>query len=142
MLQVLVVCYPGYLIWSYHQISPSGSLFLPISRIIFVIVVLIEIKFLLSSILNIMMSGTGSYHLVMADVPLVLSQHTTFFDRFTGKSNIEIIRETVADSPNLSTLLSNSCFDTKAQMIRGYSSNVKSLWGKGFVASGKCRGVS
>lgn len=60
----------------------------------------------------------------------------TFFDRFAGKSNIEIIRETVANSPNLSTLLSNSCFDTKVQMVKGYSSNVKSLWGKGFALLG------
>ncbi len=59
-----------------------------------------------------------------------------FFDRFVGKSNMQIIRETVADSPNLAPLLSNSCFDTPAQTIKGYSSNVKSLWGKGFALLG------
>ena len=61
---------------------------------------------------------------------------TTFFDRFTGKSNLEIIREAIADSPNLSPLLSNSCFDTPVQMIKGYSGNVTSLWGKGFALLG------
>ncbi|TFH10379.1 MAG: NAD(P)/FAD-dependent oxidoreductase [Nitrosomonadales bacterium] len=60
----------------------------------------------------------------------------SFFDRYAGKSNIEIIREVVADSPNLSPLLSNSRFDTPVQMIKGYSSNVKSLWGKGFALLG------
>jgi flavin-dependent dehydrogenase len=61
---------------------------------------------------------------------------TTFFDRFAGKSNLEIIREMVADSPNLSPLLSDSCFDTPVQKINGYSSNVKSLWGNGFALLG------
>ncbi len=59
-----------------------------------------------------------------------------FFDRFVGKSNMQILRETVADSPNLSPLLSNSHFDTPVQTIKGYSSNVKSLWGKGFALLG------
>jgi len=61
---------------------------------------------------------------------------STFFNRFTGKNNLEIICEAVAQSPNLSSLLAKSCFDTKVQMIKGYSSNVKSLWGKGFALLG------
>ncbi len=65
----------------------------------------------------------------------VVSQ-TIFFDGFLNKSNLQIIRECVAASPDLASLLANASFDTPVQTIKGYSCNVKSLWGKGFALLG------
>ena len=59
-----------------------------------------------------------------------------FFSGFLGKSNLQIIRETVAASPDLAPLLAKASFDAPVRDIKGYSCNVKSLWGKGFALLG------
>lgn len=61
---------------------------------------------------------------------------STYFDGFSGKSNLEIIRDAVAASPDLTYLLANASFDTPVRAIKGYSCNVKSLWGKGYALLG------
>ena len=59
-----------------------------------------------------------------------------YFDGFSGKSNLEIIRDAVAASPDLTALLDNASFDTPVRTIKGYSCNVKALWGKGYALLG------
>lgn len=61
---------------------------------------------------------------------------SAFFDNFADKENCQIIREAVAASPDLASLLANASFDTPVRTIKGYSCNVKSLWGKGYALLG------
>jgi flavin-dependent dehydrogenase len=55
-----------------------------------------------------------------------------------GKSAdlLEILRELAMEEPRLAQLLTESCFDTPANQISGYSANVKQLYGDGFVLLG------
>lgn len=61
---------------------------------------------------------------------------STYFDHASDKSNLEIIRDAVAASPDLTSLLANANFDTPVRTIKGYACNVKSLWGKGYTLLG------
>ncbi|MDD5267877.1 MAG: NAD(P)/FAD-dependent oxidoreductase [Methylococcales bacterium] len=58
-----------------------------------------------------------------------------FLDMRAG-SPLEILRELAMEEPRLAELLKESCFDTPANRIGGYSSNVKCLHGSGFVLLG------
>ncbi len=61
---------------------------------------------------------------------------STYFDGFSEESNLEIIRDAVVASPDLTTLLANAHFDTPVRTIKGYACNVKSLWGNGYALLG------
>ena len=58
-----------------------------------------------------------------------------FLDTRVG-SPLEILRELAMEEPRLAELLKESRFDTPANRIDGYSANVKSLHGSGFVLLG------
>ena len=49
---------------------------------------------------------------------------------------LDILREIVAEDPNLSSLLENAKWDTPAREIRGYSCNVKHLAGRNYALLG------
>jgi len=49
---------------------------------------------------------------------------------------LDILREIVAEDPNLSSLLANAKWDTPAREIRGYSCNVKHLAGRNYALLG------
>jgi flavin-dependent dehydrogenase len=49
---------------------------------------------------------------------------------------LAILREIVAEDPNLSSLLANAKWDTPAREIRGYSCNVKHLAGRNYALLG------
>lgn len=50
--------------------------------------------------------------------------------------NKRILESAIASSPELSSLLQNSIFDSEVQSVVGYSSNVTSLYGNGFALLG------
>ena len=58
-----------------------------------------------------------------------------FLEVRTGNP-LDILRELVMEEPRLAELLTESCFDTPANRIGGYSANVKRLYGDGFVLLG------
>jgi flavin-dependent dehydrogenase len=59
----------------------------------------------------------------------------SFLARYTG-TETERLRAILAEDPGLTELLKDAEWDTPARQIVGYSSNVKSLWGKGFALLG------
>lgn len=58
-----------------------------------------------------------------------------FLQSKTG-SPLEVLRELALEEPRLAELLQNSRFDTPVNQIGGYSANVSSLYGNGFVLLG------
>ncbi|MGZ4998935.1 MAG: NAD(P)/FAD-dependent oxidoreductase [Methylomonas sp.] len=58
-----------------------------------------------------------------------------FLDSRAG-SPLEVLRGMVFEEPRLAELLRNSRFDTQVNRIGGYSANVSSLYGEGFVLLG------
>ncbi|AIY41881.1 FAD-binding protein [Collimonas arenae] len=60
---------------------------------------------------------------------------TKFLEQFKG-SETERLQELVMQDPASRELLKNARWDTPARQIVGYSSNVKSLWGKGYALLG------
>lgn len=59
----------------------------------------------------------------------------SFLSRYAG-TETERLRALVEEEPALAKLLANANWDTPARQIVGYSSNVKSLWGKGYALLG------
>lgn len=59
----------------------------------------------------------------------------SFLSRYTG-TETERLQTLVNEEPALAKLLANANWDTPARQIVGYSSNVKSLWGKGYALLG------
>lgn len=59
----------------------------------------------------------------------------SFLSRYAG-TETERLRALVNEEPALAKLLANANWDTPARQIVGYSSNVKSLWGKGYALLG------
>ena len=60
---------------------------------------------------------------------------TAFLEQFKG-SETERLQTLVMQDPASRALLENARWDTPARQIVGYSSNVKSLWGKGYALLG------
>lgn len=60
---------------------------------------------------------------------------TAFLAKYHG-SDTERLQALVNEDPASRKLLENACWDTPARSIIGYSSNVKSLWGKGYALLG------
>jgi flavin-dependent dehydrogenase len=58
-----------------------------------------------------------------------------FIEPYEG-TDTERLRALVNQDPTLRHLLENSCWDTPARRIVGYSANVKSLWGRGYALLG------
>lgn len=58
-----------------------------------------------------------------------------FLAQYSG-TETERLQTLVGEMPYLAELLTNAQWDTPARQIVGYSSNVKSLWGKGFALLG------
>jgi flavin-dependent dehydrogenase len=48
----------------------------------------------------------------------------------------ERLRSAVAEAPSLASLLKDAQWDTPGNILKGYSANVKSLWGQGFALLG------
>lgn len=59
----------------------------------------------------------------------------SFLSRYAG-TETERLWALVNEEPALAKLLANANWDTPARQIVGYSSNVKSLWGKGYALLG------
>jgi flavin-dependent dehydrogenase len=59
-----------------------------------------------------------------------------FFEGLVANTNHDALHEAIAASPDLSMLLMQAVYDTPVQSITGYSSNVKSLWGKNYALLG------
>ncbi|MBY4948758.1 NAD(P)/FAD-dependent oxidoreductase [Cupriavidus respiraculi] len=59
----------------------------------------------------------------------------SFLSRYAG-TETERLQALVNEEPALAKLLANANWDTPARQIVGYSSNVKSLWGKGYALLG------
>jgi flavin-dependent dehydrogenase len=59
----------------------------------------------------------------------------SFLARYTG-TETERLQALVNEEPALAKLLADANWDTPARQIVGYSSNVKSLWGKGYALLG------
>lgn len=59
-------------------------------------------------------------------------------ERYEGRPRDldDCLKEFVSEAPNLRRILSNANWDTPAQLISGYSANVKSLHGPGFALLG------
>ncbi len=55
--------------------------------------------------------------------------------RYVG-SDVECLQALIAETPSLAKLLVNAQWDTPARKLAGYSSNVSSLWGKGYALLG------
>ena len=51
-------------------------------------------------------------------------------------SSLEMLQEIVGEDPHLSALLANADWDTQARQIRGYSCNVKQLFGENYALLG------
>jgi flavin-dependent dehydrogenase len=60
---------------------------------------------------------------------------TAFLEQFKG-SETERLQALVMQDPASRALLGNAAWDTPARQIVGYSSNVRSLWGKGYALLG------
>jgi len=60
---------------------------------------------------------------------------TAFLEQFKG-SETERLQALVMQDPASRALLENAAWDTPARQIVGYSSNVRSLWGKGYALLG------
>jgi len=58
-----------------------------------------------------------------------------FTDEF-GDDNLKILQAIISDVPSLKKLLNHAKFDTPVRTIKGYSANVKTLYGKGFALLG------
>ena len=58
-----------------------------------------------------------------------------FLAQYPG-TETERVRAIMAEDPGISGLLRNAVWDTPARQMVGYSTNVKSLWGKGFALLG------
>lgn len=58
-----------------------------------------------------------------------------FMERYQGATG-ERLKQVVHEDPNLARLLANAQWDTPAREIRGYSANVKQLWGRHFALLG------
>jgi len=58
-----------------------------------------------------------------------------FLAQYPG-TETERVRAIMAEDPGISGLLENAVWDTPARQMVGYSTNVKSLWGKGFALLG------
>lgn len=58
-----------------------------------------------------------------------------FLDRYSGDEMMKL-RTLVGEDPTLSGLLANAVWDTPARTLRGYSSNVKQLCGRGYALLG------
>lgn len=58
-----------------------------------------------------------------------------FLDERSGEP-LEVLRDIAFEEPRLAELLADSCFDTPANTIGGYSANVKQLYGQGFALLG------
>jgi flavin-dependent dehydrogenase len=59
----------------------------------------------------------------------------SFLARYAG-TETERLQALVNEEPALARLLADANWDTPARQIVGYSSNVKSLWGKGYALLG------
>jgi flavin-dependent dehydrogenase len=53
-----------------------------------------------------------------------------------GADRHSVLQQFIAEEPGLSALLQNAVFDTPVNGIKGYSANVKSLYGKGYALLG------
>ncbi len=53
-----------------------------------------------------------------------------------GDNHQEIYKQLIAQEPNLSALLKNAVFDTPINSLKGYSTNVDALYGKGYALLG------
>lgn len=53
-----------------------------------------------------------------------------------GADRQSVLQQFIAEEPGLSALLQNAVFDTPVNGIKGYSANVKSLYGKGYALLG------
>ncbi|WP_246180506.1 NAD(P)/FAD-dependent oxidoreductase [Marinobacter changyiensis] len=58
-----------------------------------------------------------------------------FMGRYQGDAG-ERLKQVVDEDPNLARLLANAQWDTPVREIRGYSANVKQLWGRHFALLG------
>lgn len=58
-----------------------------------------------------------------------------FVERYQGDAG-QRLQQIVHEDPNLARLLANAHWDTPAREIRGYSANVKQLWGRHFALLG------
>ncbi|MGC4027643.1 MAG: NAD(P)/FAD-dependent oxidoreductase [Steroidobacteraceae bacterium] len=58
-----------------------------------------------------------------------------FLDQYSG-SDMDVLRQLVAEDPALTGLLARAQWDTPARRIAGYAANVRSLWGKGYALLG------
>jgi flavin-dependent dehydrogenase len=59
-----------------------------------------------------------------------------FYEAFAGKSNEEILRAVIAQTPKLQEIMEGFEFTTEIRSIVGYSSDVSSLYGKRFALLG------
>ena len=53
-----------------------------------------------------------------------------------GKDQQQVFRELISQEPGLQSLLRNAVYDSKVNKIKGYSANVSTLYGKGYVLLG------
>ncbi len=53
-----------------------------------------------------------------------------------GNNHQHIFKQLIAQEPNLTELLKNAVFDTRINSLKGYSSNVDVLYGKGYALLG------
>ena len=53
-----------------------------------------------------------------------------------GDDQEQVFRQLIAQEPELAELLKNAVFDTRVNCIKGYSANVKSLYGNGYALLG------
>jgi flavin-dependent dehydrogenase len=58
-----------------------------------------------------------------------------FLEQYQG-TDLERLRAIVNEAPALASVLKDAVWDTPARKLTGYASNVKSLWGRGFVLLG------
>lgn len=58
-----------------------------------------------------------------------------FYERFNG-DNETVLKNIVSEDKNLYSLLKDAIYDTPVQSIKGYSANVKALYGPGFALLG------
>ena len=58
------------------------------------------------------------------------------FFNASSLSEDELLKSAISASPDLCSLLQKAEYDTPVRMIKGYSCNVKSLWGKGYALLG------